>query len=1006
MERYSGNAPAWGRLVYTGLVVMLLSLEAAFAQRIIYVNDDATGANNGSSWADAYTSLQSALAAATSGDQIWVAAGVYKPTAGTDRNVAFTLKSGVEIYGGFAGTESSLDERDWQVNSTILSGDIDNNDVNTDGNFIAETWADIAGDNSSNVVRGANVDSTAELDGFVITAGTSSGMELIDAGPTLRNLTFSGSGRSRGGLYVNGGSLTLTDVTLTGNRAGFYGGGMYVEDGAATLTRVTFDGNRVDEGSSYGNGGGLYADNSTLVLTEVAFTNNWARSTGGGAYIYNNSTATLERVTFDSNSGGRGGGVYIHSSTVTISNSQFISNTATGGDGGGMYVYPTSVITISNSQFISNTAISVGGGIFLFKDNTLIGTDLTFQGNEAAGGGGGLGGFKSSVTLTRAIFENNTANGAAAGGGGLYLGDSFWGPSTATLTDVIFIGNTATDDPGGGLAFTRGTLTFRRGLIANNTTPNDAGGGFYLGGNASATLENVTISGNTAGSDGVSRDAGGIYHGGASLTLRNVTIANNSATSGQGEGIYVLANNTPLTAVNTIIADNGAEDFRRNSSSTSAMRVTYSLIERQGNAGLTDGVDGNLIGRDPLLGPLGDNGGFSQTHALLASSPAFDAGEEAACPGEDQRGVARPLDGDNDGVVRCDLGAVELAFEEVASNWLPRAVGVVVPQAGDTLHIDGRSGAVGQVKWARSYDPDSEALRYTWQLAADSLFGGEVLSVAAGADTVWVLTYRDLAAVLDTLARGEVVRMYQRVVVSDEAAQVAGPSQRLYLSVVNHPPLAPVVVEPADEARIVVEGEPDDTLWVRWRASGDADGDTLSYRWELAADSLFGAVLLERVVGTDTLLGLRYRELADWLDEQGANSGGEGWYYHRVVVSDGVAEVVGAASRLQLERGRLTASEAGVLPERLVVGSPYPNPTADRAQMRLELPWGAEVCWSVYDLLGRRLRGHCEQAGAGAGRTVILETAGLAAGVYLYRLVVQQRGAAAHVRSGRLVLVR
>jgi len=664
--------------VIVSLVMVLLALptwptaRATPSSTIIYVNDDATGANDGSSWADAYTSLQSALAAAQSGDQIWVAAGVYYPTSGTNRNVAFTLKNGVVLYGGFAGSETSLDQRDWQSNLTILSGDIDQNDTNDDGNFIAETWSHIVGNNSYNVVRGSGVDSTAVLDGFIITAGraNSSGSGNVgegggiyltsNAAPTLRNLTLSGSRvyRGGGGLSATAGSRpTLTDVTFTGNRADLHGGGLYVVNGAATLTRVTFEGNRADHSNL--SGGGLYADNSALTLIDVTFRNNTG-GTGGGMYVVNGAdTLVLDRVDFDSNTAGRAGGAYISNSTATITNSTFISNSATGGTGGGLYVYPTSHITLTDVTFAGNQANSDGGGIFLFKDNTLVGTDLTFRDNVSGGGGGGLGGVKSNVTLTRAVFENNTANGAAAGGGGLYLGDAFWGPSTATLEDVIFTGNTSTDDPGGGIAFTRGTLTIRRGLIAGNTAANDAGGGFYLiGDGTSATLENVTVSGNTANSG---FGGGGIYHGGSSLTLRNVTIAGNSNQygSGQGAGLYVVSSNTPLSMVNTILADNGSEDFRRSSSSTSAMSVTYSLIENQGNAGLTHGVDGNLIGQDPLLAPLADNGGFSQTHALLAGSPAVDAGDNAACLSEDQRQVARPVDGDDDGTATCDMGAYE-----------------------------------------------------------------------------------------------------------------------------------------------------------------------------------------------------------------------------------------------------------------------------------------------------------------------------------------------------------
>ena len=998
------------------ITLLLMGLAPAMrAQDTLYVNDDATGANNGSSWADAYTSLQSALAAAQSGDQIWVATGVYYPTSGTNRSATFMLKNGVVLYGGFTGTETSLDQRDWQSNLTILSGDIDQNDTNDDGNFIAETWSHIVGNNSYNVVRGSGVDSTAVLDGFIITAGRANsdgpgnlgeggGIYLTsNAAPTLRNLTLSGSRVNRGGgLSATAGSRpTLTDVTFTGNRADLHGGGLYVVNGAATLTRVTFEGNRADHSNL--SGGGLYADNSALTLIDVTFRNNTG-GTGGGMYVVNGAdTLVLDRVVFDSNTAGRTGGAYISNSTATITNSTFISNSATGGQGGGLYVYPTSHITLTDVTFAGNQANSDGGGIFLFKDNTLVGTDLTFHDNVSGrwGWGGGLGGVKSNVTLTRAVFENNTDSGL--GGGGLYLGDSFYGASTATLEDVIFTGNTSTDGGGGGIEFTRGTLTIRRGLIAGNTAANAAGGGLYLSGDGtSATLENVTVSGNTANSG---FGGGGIYHGGLSLTLRNVTIAGNSNQygSGQGAGLYVASSNTSLSMVNTILADNGSEDFRRSSSSTPAMSVTYSLIENQGNAGLTHGVDGNLIGQDPLLAPLANNGGFSQTHALLAGSPALDAGEEASCLPEDQRGEARPRDADNDGRAVCDLGALELGYDEIEGNWPPRAVALILPEAGDTLHVEGRAGEQWLVVWESSFDPDGGELHYTWQLAQDSLFAEVGLSEEVGSDTAWALTYAALRPLLDTLARGEQVRVFHRVVVYDEAVAVAGPSQRLYVALVNHPPVPGAVLATTDGERVLVEGSPEDTLRVRWQAARDDDGDTLHYRWQLATDSLFGEVLLERQAGTDTVLGLSFRELAEVLDGLALT---EGTFYHRVGVQDGVAETYTGRYRLLLERGQLTAQEEAALPERLVVGRVYPNPSRGRSQLQLDVPWNATVCWSVHDVLGRRLGHGCRPVTAGFRRAVVLEVEGLASGVYLYRLEVQPMGAEPQVHTGRLVVVQ
>src|SRR6266508_867898 len=138
-----------------------LPMRSHAAGTIVYVDAGASGVGDGSSWADAYPSLADALAGAASGTEIWVAKGTYKPTSGTDRTATFLLKDGVAIYGGFAGGETQRDQRDWQANITLLSGDLngdDSGDVSLP-NLTRE-------DNSYHVVTGAT---GATLDGVTIT---------------------------------------------------------------------------------------------------------------------------------------------------------------------------------------------------------------------------------------------------------------------------------------------------------------------------------------------------------------------------------------------------------------------------------------------------------------------------------------------------------------------------------------------------------------------------------------------------------------------------------------------------------------------------------------------------------------------------------------------------------------------------------------------------------------------------------------------------------------------
>ncbi|MCJ7728969.1 MAG: right-handed parallel beta-helix repeat-containing protein, partial [Sedimentisphaerales bacterium] len=269
-----------------------------------YVDNSATGANNGSSWANAYKYLQNALWAAGSGAVIWVAQGTYRPDEdsnqpnGTDsRYASFWLKSGVAIYGGFPTGGGSWASRNPGIHKTILSGDIGS----------SSTF-----DNSYIVVTGSNTDSTAILDGFTITAGyndlyaepeylgAGGGMFNRNGSPTVTNCTFIGNYGmwwGGGGMYNEMSSPTITDCAFLGNYSEMGGFGSAIlnyMDCYPTLINCIFSGNQPD---SFGTVNNYGVCSPTLI--NCTFSSNYS----GGIYNYENSNPTLTNCIFWGNAG-------------------------------------------------------------------------------------------------------------------------------------------------------------------------------------------------------------------------------------------------------------------------------------------------------------------------------------------------------------------------------------------------------------------------------------------------------------------------------------------------------------------------------------------------------------------------------------------------------------------------------------------------------------------------------------------------------------------------------
>ena len=390
-----------GKLIYAAMFA-LLTFSAAAA---VYGKADATGANNGASWADAHTDLQTALANTASGE-IWVAAGTYFPSATGSVNATFQLKNNVALYGGFVGTETLLSQRNWTANVTTLSGDINHDDV-----YGSPTWYDY-GDgfrgytgNTLYVTTGSNTDTSAVLDGFTVKAGTS-------------------------GMYISNGSPTIRNCVFTRHLTGDYGAGMFISAGSPTIEASSF----VENYSAYG-GAGIYSATSTspLTLTDVAFIANTIKgffgTTGAGISFQGSGALTITRGRFERNealvyyvisdNADYGGGVYVAGGSFTVRDSIFTGNSAM--MGAGLYTFTGG--TVINSVFMNNSVY----GLEMSNGET--------NGNFGAGIGAGDF-FGSTVSIVNSVFANNTAG--EGGGIGAY------GFSTADIRNSILWNNTAT----------------------------------------------------------------------------------------------------------------------------------------------------------------------------------------------------------------------------------------------------------------------------------------------------------------------------------------------------------------------------------------------------------------------------------------------------------------------------------------------------------------------------------------------------------------------------------
>jgi hypothetical protein len=307
-----------------------------------FVNPDANGANDGSSWENAFEHLQRALEAAEAGDEIWVVGGVHKPNFDTEssqflpgnRSAAFALVDGVSIYGGFAGNETERDQRDPVRHPTILSGDLHGDDEVT-GN---------RSDNSYHVVTAQDdPGETAKLDGFMIRGGQADG--------SLYNR------RRGGGVWIRDADPRIVNCIIEDNHAMILGGGALAQFSNASFEDCVFRNNTAESG------GGLGLLSSFATVSECEFDDNSALLTGGGIMATGGGLSVIDRCRLQENRSGRdGGGILINSAQLNVINT-LVSRNRAERDGAGISHNNSNWLGVYNCTVAHNVAERFAGGI-------------------------------------------------------------------------------------------------------------------------------------------------------------------------------------------------------------------------------------------------------------------------------------------------------------------------------------------------------------------------------------------------------------------------------------------------------------------------------------------------------------------------------------------------------------------------------------------------------------------------------------------------------------------
>jgi predicted outer membrane repeat protein len=617
------------KMFFALLITLGACIPASFATRYYVSAANGNDANNGKTWAAAFKTFQKALDVVQNGDEVWLTSGTYRPTKDFSGNTypnaikiqeSFNINKTVNLYGGFGGSETVVTQRNPLAAPTLLSGDIDGDDLASP----AQSQADIVGDNSIDVVRyfGTANPGNVIIDGITVTAGNGDGgMLIVDGGATT----------------------TLTNCRFTGNfsysnNSENYGGlGLYGDNGAgvhATLNNCKFDHNY----NGYGPGAcQLWAQQKQVTVTfnTCTFSGNTGNN-GGAVSMFGanglNCYANMTSCTFDGNTcPGFGGAISCSAARFSCSQCSFTQNHAyQGGAIYTSYLIGSDNIMFLNTFFYHNTADQNGGAIYVETTNLAI-FNSTFDSNQSINGNGGAiftdqaYSFLTDATIMNISGTAFKLNRSPNQGGAICLTDPY---GSASISSTQFYGNFAMDGGAINMGYDEdspGNIDLYNNLYDTNEGAFGHGAALFL------------------------RQAPGTSHQG----LMSVSLSTFSQNFASLAGNDVFADNMEFTGAK-LLSWGSVTSFGEYATINNGKINLYNSLVQSPNAAAA-GINGssiaNLFNRNPLFVDA-----TNHNFHLQMCSPAVNTGGNTGSTSGDYDYNPRPY---NDGTGRYDMGAFE-----------------------------------------------------------------------------------------------------------------------------------------------------------------------------------------------------------------------------------------------------------------------------------------------------------------------------------------------------------